>query len=480
MRTLLLLFLFTGLAWANPTSYDRDFEIQLFPDGSKFLSSPQGDPVKTMEMVQELYRIAGPKIGSRFVEPVYLLVLGDLRPYGAWNGFMVDPQPGDDAIIEKLNAYLVPRGYSIHPREKDEKGRVAAFSLRSLAGLEKRTRESKLPWVPRYDRQSGWQGYFQWKKEIYRALPKEREKDAFHFVEGIMLGYPDAAVEHFQEFAYEDWPTTVDATIPSAYTYLNGVPIFNLRARDADEAGVVSTEKQWEKFLLGWYQTPAHRTLEKDARFVAARTERHSEGRQDDSLFRGDGRYAEARRLGFTDHRQGLLPLNSEHERWLSRELSSILKEIERTPDLVEIAKLGRQIDLPPQHLWSWLLRGSFEEETPAGELFQAFSARYPMAFANLYRRELHDRTRRAIEKADSKSPEREGRPLADLLGSAYLKKQLGTFPKAEQQRLFQAVEARKTYAPLAAIITEADQGHGPYAKLLQELRRENSALWKP
>lgn len=478
MRILLLLLLFTGLAWANPTSFDKEFESQLFPDGAKLMPSTDGDPAKTMEMVRELYRIAGPKIGNRFVEPVYLLVLGDQRPYGSWNGFMVDPQPGDDAIIEKLNTYLLPRGYSIHPREADERGRVAAFSLRSLTGLEKRTRESTLPWVTRYDRKTGWPGYFTWKKSIYQALPKDREPDAFHFVEGIMLGYPDAAVEHFKELAYENWPTTVDASIPSASYYLNGMPIFDLRASDANDAGVIATEQQWEKFLTACYQTQTHRELAQLPEFVAARTQRHSENRKD-ALFPGDGRYSEARRLGFTTHRQGRLPLDSTHERWLSQNISSLLKEVEKTPDLVEIARYGDEVQIAPQHLWSWLLRGSFEEKTPAGKLFQDFSQRYPSTYANLYRRELQDRGLRAIDRAEGNSPERDGRPLADLMGSKYLQKHLLEFPKGEQLRTFQAAEARKAYAPLRKLISEADQGRGPYVELLKELRKDSPALWK-
>lgn len=479
MRILCLLLLLTSLARANPTSFEKEFETQLVPDGSKLAASISGDPEKTMELVRELYRIAGPKIGSRFVEPVYLLVLGDQRPYGAWNGFMVDPQPEDDAVIEKLNAYLVPRGFSIHPRKVDEKGRVQAFSLRSLAGLEKRTRESHLTWVPRYDRNTGWQGYYAWKKSIYQALPKEREKDAFHFAEGIMLGYPDAAVEHFKELAYENWPTTVEASIPSAYYYLNGVPIFELRATDANEAGVVAKEEQWEKFLSTCYRTTAHKELEKRPDFIAERLRLHSQGRTKE-LFSGDGRYGEARRLGLTDRRQGQIPLSSLHERWLSRNVSTILKAFEGTPDLVEVARLGGEVELSSQHLWSWLLRGSFEENTDAGRLYQAFSQRYPSTFANLYRRELDDRTRRAVQRANPESPEREGRPLADLLGSAYLRDHLGEFSKEEQLQTFHAVESRKSHPPLGQIIAQANQGRGPYSELLRQLRKDRPGLWQP
>ena len=115
-----------------------------------------------------------------------------------------------------------------------------------------------------------------------------------------------------------------------------------------------------------------------------------------------------------------------------------------------------------------------------AAKLFQAFSGRYPLTFANLYRREVDDRTRRAVQRANPQSPEREGRLLADLLGSTDLRDHLGEFSKEEQLQTFEAVESRKSYPPLSQLIAEANQGHGPYAELLRQLRKDNPSLWQP
>ena len=476
---LLVLLLLSGACWAKPSSHDREFESALFPQGSPLAAPVAGDPEKTMALVKELYRIAGPKIGSRFVEPVYLLVLGDLRPYGAWNGFMVDPTPEDEVVIEKLNSYLLPRGYSLHPRTPNDQGRVDAFSLRSLAGLERRTKESLLPWVPKYDRAAGWAGYYSWKAAIYAALPKERDKDAFHYVEGIMLGYPDSAVEQYGEFDFGNWPTTVDASIPSAYFYLNGVPIFSLRAQDADRPDVSDTEKRWEKFLADCYRTTAHKELARTPEFIEARSRLHAVGKKN-PLFTGDGRYAEARRLGLTARRQGQPPLTSSHERWLKSNSARLLQAIGKTSDLVEIASVGHEVELTSEHLWSWLLRGSFEPGTPAATLFEEFNRLYPNTYANLYRRELDDRTKRSAERSDGSDPIREGRPLVQLLSSRYLQTHLETFPETEQLQTFLAAESRGSYPPLEQLIAEADQGRGAYAKLLTKLRKGQPTLWKP
>ncbi len=269
LRSLLLSLLLLTLAQARTSSHEDEFEVKMAPAGTPLTAPVAGDPVATMKLVWELYRAAGPRIGNRFVEPCYLLCLGDLRPYAAWNGFIIDPQPEDEAIYDRINEILVPRGLSIHPRKMDEKGRVEAFSLRSLAGLEKRTRESKLDWVPKYDRATGWPGYYAWKDECYKRLPKGG--DAFHLVEGIMLGYPDPAVEHFPELVWSQWPTTVEATIPAASYYLCGKPIFSLRSSDSAHPAVVATETEWENFLTRCYRTSEHQKLAAEPKFVEER-----------------------------------------------------------------------------------------------------------------------------------------------------------------------------------------------------------------
>jgi len=468
------LFVMSSLALAEPLSYQKEFELQICPDASQLAPPLHGDPEAAMRLVRELYQLAGPKIGSRFVESCYLLCLGDLRPYGAWNGFMVDPKPGDDEIVDALNRYLVPRGYSLHMHPARAGGKVESFSIHSLEGLDKRTRETRLAWIPRYHRETGWAGYYQWKKDIYKRLPKGGH--TFDRVEGVMLGYPDAAVDHQEEMVWSNWPTTVDAYLPESAYYDCGLPVFSLRWQDSTDPGLVALEEEWRNFLGQAYASPIHRALASDQQFVAARRVKLSRDSDKQGFPHGDARYGEYRRLGYTWHSDEKRDLDSQLERWLPAHAGELATALVENSDLQQVAEAAGLPRLRSHHLWSWILRGSCAPGGDAASLFEVFRRHHGDSLLWLYRRELSERAsiieRRGALQAD---PGWDSEPLVQMLNSSYCRSVFEQIPAAEQLAVFQAVEMRRKYAPMEAFLAG-----GSYDKALRKLRESHPQLWAP
>jgi len=448
---------------------EKEFEVRLHPGALE--ATLGGDGERAMALAQRLYDLAGPRLGCRFVESVYLLCLGDQRPYGSWNGFLNDPGPEDVEAIERLNRTLMPHGYSLHLYGPDEKGRVSAFSIRSLAGLELTSSESRLAWVPRYQRSTGWSGYYAWKTRIWRSFPER--SSGFHKVEGIMLGYPDSAVEHYEQLCFDDWPTTVECTLPEAYTYECGVPIFSLRFQDSRAADVIAREQRWRDFLAQAYASPTHHQLSRGKEFRAAR-----EARVRPDQTSADYRYAESRVRGWSwDGPRPLL--NSDMERWLVEHWGELAAAAGRTSDLFQIARDSSHPGLSGEILWNWLLRGSLTVDEPARQWFEAFRQQHPEALAQHYRRALQQRCQRILKRPAGKDPGWDANSLTQLTGSPYLHELLEQMNEAELDLLFQAIEARRTHPPLGQLI-ERSQREGPFKPVLDRLRQRWPQRWSP
>ncbi len=447
-----------SLGLAEPLSYQKEFELQLCPDASKLAPPLGGDAEASMKLVRELYELAGPKIGSRFVESCYLLCLGDLRPYAAWNGPMTDPQPEDDEVIDRLNRYLVPRGYSLHVHRPKPGARPASFSLHSLEGLDKRTRESQLSWIPRYRRESGWAGYYQWKRDIYKRLP-DKGKYNFDKVEGVMLGYPDVAVEHFEELVWSDWPTTVDAYLPESRFYACGLPIYSLRWQDASDAGLVALENEWRVFLAAAWDSPTHKTLAAEEAFKKARRRRAADDAKPESLPNGDARYDESLRYGYTWRGREATELDSDLERWLPVHFEELRRALAENSNLQEVAEASGNSRLRSEHLWSWILRGSCLPDSEAGRLFETFQQHYPEVLLQLFRKQLNLMAESIVRRGPrDEDPGWDGQALAQMLDSRYCRSIFSQLEGWEQQMVLKAARSRTGYVPLASLLRT-----GPY-----------------
>jgi len=323
-------------------------------------------------LATHLYRLAGPRIGCRFLESTYLLCLGDMRPYAAGNGYLPDPRPEDALIIDRLNAYLIPRGLSLHARKPDAQGRVQAFSLRSLRGLERRTQSSQLDWVPRYLCSQGWPGYYQWKSQIWKHMPDRAS--GYDRVEGIMLGYPDSAVAGYPGLAI-DGPEAVQSQIAGTDQYLCDQPNFWLRWPNTSAPDVATCEQEWGDFLTRAYASATHQQLAQDPVFLRAR-QRVVE--QNPQLFG-----SERRRLGLEVVSSPLRSIDRQQENWFRQKPARLWEAVAQTADLSQIAELAGGPRLNGHQIAGWLRRGQLGQDPLAAELTQLYSQRHPLAWTN-------------------------------------------------------------------------------------------------
>ena len=373
------IYLWVGLV-CLPLFAEQEFETQMCPEGTPILPSPQGDPQATIELASQLYQLAGPRLGCRFFESTYLLCLGDLRPYAAYNGYLPDPTPEDSRTLDRLNEYLVPRGFSLHGRKADFQGRVQAFSLRSLRGLESYTHKTRLSWVPKYSLSSGWPGYYKWKNEIWKGMPDRA--NGFDRVEGVMLGYPPVAIENFQNLNFLGFQA-VRSYVRESDRYLCDEPAFWLRWQDAQHPEVVDREQQWGSFLEKAYATPKHQNIAKDPTFLAART-RVAEQNPD---LRG----SELERLGLRIEPAPSNRVDSQQEAWFRSRPSGLWQALEASSSLPEIALRSGGPRVTGEQIAEWLRRGTSQADPLAHELAQRYRQLHPVAWDNFIRSKKPD-----------------------------------------------------------------------------------------
>lgn len=422
-------------------SFKPHFEEELFPGPITAPAQSLGDPEKAMRFAESLLKKAGPRVGERMFESCNLLCLGDLRPYASWNGFLLDHQESDDAAIDRLNHYLVPLGYSLHPKVAREDGQVPTFSLHSLAGLEFTTRRSKLNWVPKYDRRTGWKGYYAWKAQMYKNLPADEFQ--YHKIEGIMLGYPDSAVDHFGSLCVR-FPFSIGATIPNVGFYSCGVPIYDIKLEDINLPDIVDHEKTWSQFLQKAYASKINQRLLAQPEF-----RQHYLGvdqrRLETSLFSYD--------------------LNTRSERWLLANQNQLASMAAKYENLETLSRLLGRASIRVSNLRDWLLRGALKDGDAASvKFFKAYQAAHPAAcqakVSDFVTSRLRSDGLLALKTADYGFSQ----GWYHLASSDYVADLFCHLSSSERHELYDIL-SQSTYPPIQSLISEAKQGRGPLAK---------------
>jgi hypothetical protein len=263
----------------------------------------------------------------------------------------------------------------------DQQGRVNSFSLHSLAGLERRTHSTHLAWVPPFSRSSGWKGYYEWKKEIWNRMPDHSQPN-YDRVEGLLLGYPDAPIEHWRQLTQEP-NLQVMAHVAGADFYSCGLPLFAMLPKDCLDPAVEKLEREWGRFLTRAYASKENAALEANPEFHRARL-------QYLQTYYHDAPTPEARRLGLYLER-GDGPLDSLHERWLQVHLETALTALNHHADLTQAAQQCAGSGLGAHHLWAWIWSGSLGGNPARQRLFETFRSHHPEALHQLYLSNLHD-----------------------------------------------------------------------------------------
>lgn len=399
-----------------------------------------------MRFAFQLYKIAGPRLGNRLVEPCNLLCLGDLRPYASWNGYIRDPQPQDEEVIDRLNQFLVPRGYSLHPKQANPQGQVATYSVHSLAGLEWTTSRSKLAWVPKYSRATGWPGYYAWKEQIHKNLAGV--PDEWHKVEGIMLGYSDSAVSHYSEIAF-NWPLSVDVWFPGSLFFNCGQPVPGLRWQDCRASDVLEFEQSWGGFLQKAYSEQQLQPFLSDPEFMAERQDRN------------DQKIA-------SFHNQD--PYNSAAaERTAADKLEELLR---LTPLHADLSKLALLAQLPQNGqftLKDWIWRGAIPGLDPqARRFYQVFAKSHPQDCLQLRTRQLESRLRTTLraESAPTKSTPAEVEAWTLQLEADQFREVIEQLAPPLEHQLWDLYQGMADHPRVRTALELAMSGKGPLADL--------------
>lgn len=454
--TLLLLLLVLPISAepASTLSQTRNFEVTLCPEGSAILPGTDGDAARAMALAHELFRQAGPRLGSRFVEPCYLLALGDMRPYAGWNGFIRDYQPDDELTCDRLNRYLVPRGISLHPERVGARtDRVGAWSIYSLGGLERRTRECRLDWVPKFQRSQGWTGYYQWQNKFSAALQEHVALSQGHFSEGFMLGYPDSAIDAVDQlFRYPSF-ARVDACIPNADYYVCGMPVYHLRAQDYDRPDSQTRERDWGAFLTAAYASSEHQNLAAEPDFQAARRAQ---------AMPPDLRYQEGVRLSAQP--ASLRPTSSSNtsaQKWLVDNPAVLSEALQSQSDLHALAskvQVDPRFPVDREVVREWVLRGAYYGEPVAVELARLYQQKYPKEYAALLVEQIDEAAQRLKGE-----PSKYGNPwdghLQELLLTGEGRRAFEGLDQQHQDQILSALERWQKSTYLQELLRECQSG---------------------
>ncbi len=486
--TWILLILLVQVAVADPErklpgtlSHRPQFEVELCPAGTELTPGAEGEPEQAMALCCELYQMAGPRLGQTFVDSCYLLALGDLRPYAGWNGFVPEYQPADEETFDRLNRYLVPRGLSLHPEAPGwrEDGRVGNFSLYSLSGLERRTRECKLKWMPKYSRQDGWPGFYAWQAAAQLAKREHAADQSYHLMEGFRLGYPDSAIWNCDEIFTRPSYSTVDASIDNAGYYRCGKPVYTLRFEDALAPDVLENEKTWSDFLTRAYASSQHQLLAQDAEFQRSRMVAHSGE---------DGRYLEdsrrPRKAPFQPSR--VTDSDSASELWLSRNQPLLLGQIRNSPDTASLAALVPKKEgifpISNQVVEAWLLRGYMCSDPLTQPLSRLYGELYPEKFLDIYRVCLESAVREVNEVGRDDRPADNCRVLVEPLSAPGGAPWFGRLPEAMQVHFLLALARHREEARVAQLVEhlKAPEDLSPPGQAWKRLKPDQLARNNP
>ncbi len=419
-------------------SFKPHFEEEMYPGPITAPAQSLGDPEKAMRFAESLLKLAGPRVGERMFESCNLLCLGDLRPYAAWNGFMLDHQAIDDETIDRLNRHLVPLGYSLHPKVAGGDGKVPTFSLHSLAGLEFTTGRSKLKWVPKYDRKTGWKGYYAWKAQMYKNLPADEFQ--YHKIEGIMLGYPDSAVDHYGTTCFR-FPLSVSATIPNVGFYDCGLPLYDMKLEDVNQPDIVSHQKTWSNFLSKAYSSKTNQGLVSRAEFRNHYLSRDHR-KLDDSLFSDS--------------------LNSRLERWLISNQAALEQLATKHQELETESRLLGRAYVRPVNLRDWLIRGALDHSDAASTAyFKSYETAHPVQCRRTVVEFLSLRLRIDGLEALARADYSYSHGWFCLANSSYIADCFGLLTEAQQQEVFSILSESK-YPPIQQLVAQAKQDKGP------------------
>lgn len=256
--------------------------LLIFFLSKKYITDSTVNPLnscKTAQLISELYKSLGPRIGSHLVESNVVLTLAGLRGYAGF--VMHDLTDSEAQDIEKVNEKTERLGIRF-VLERDTENEISYIIIYNLKGFEYTFRMSKLPFVKPFDWASGFNGIDIWLDNIRNSAEKyfDIKPEAKLSIEaldslmsGLMFGYPDQALLDSYNIlsAGKNYSVLVLSNIPYADYYESAQPNFAYLPEHENEESIVKIKKSWGDFLKEFYNTSWHKVFAKDPYFKQIR-----------------------------------------------------------------------------------------------------------------------------------------------------------------------------------------------------------------
>lgn len=244
--------------------------------------------LETAKLAESLYSQLDPVIANRLVDPNVVLTLAGLK--GVADIPWIEPISTNGAKIDAVNEQFESRGlffrYDVDRQVANLDNfpeDVGSLSLINLKGIEKATKQSKLPGMIPYDSRTGLEGYTPWIDSCNASIEAEKEQgrldpelQTWVILSGKVLGYPDQAVMDFEEAIRTDQSEKLKTVkildeVPFANHYRGAIPEFDYRPEHADDTDIVAFRENAINILQEFYDSEWHKSLSENEEFLAAR-----------------------------------------------------------------------------------------------------------------------------------------------------------------------------------------------------------------
>lgn len=239
--------------------------------------------METSKIVEELYSQLPVHVAAHLVDPNVVLTIAAAR--GQTEFFIRNPSADDAESIHVSNRILDKFGLrfrQVGRIDRDAQERPSLMvSVDSLKGYERVSKQTKIPGVLPFESSTGWEGYNHWSTATIKAIidlsekrmPHEPNK-AFKTIHGgLVKGYPDQAI-----WDYFDWDDgkeinkkLAESNIPLAGYYPCAQPNFDFYPEHASDPAIIAIEKDWNRILEEFYNSPWHQKVKDDPVFQKQR-----------------------------------------------------------------------------------------------------------------------------------------------------------------------------------------------------------------
>lgn len=224
-------------------------------------------------MVEKVYDKLSPDLARCLVQSNVVLAMAGFKPR---SDFFIDINSPEDttrlaAEVEKFNKFLnnpqIRFRVQGKPFEIPEGKRLTQMlGVDSLLGWERMTRITKIPGVPVFDRQLGWNGFEKWHGNFIKGIEQAEKAGKIpadnDVPSGLMHGYPDQAILDFGDWYYTGRHKELkESNIPYTGIYSEAEPNYDFYPEHANDPAIKENIKKAGVILKEFYESKWHKQV---------------------------------------------------------------------------------------------------------------------------------------------------------------------------------------------------------------------------